>query len=252
MKTVVVLSDIQAPSHDARAVTAVTEFVKNFQPDELYCVGDEADSPEPSRWNKGRAEEYSKTLQSGLDKTSSIMENFKNALGDKPFHTMRSNHGDRIKNYITKYAPALDGLRALEYETLLGYDKFDITYHDRLWSFAPGWALAHGDEGNLSPTSGGTAISLAKRIGLSVVCGHTHRQGIQHNHVGYNGKINQRLFGVEVGHMMDLNKATYLSTGAANWQQGFGILYIRRGNVTPITVPIIGRSFTVEGQTYSW
>ena len=53
MKTVVVLSDIQAPSHDARAITAVTEFVKDYKPDELYCVGDEADSPEPSRW-KGK------------------------------------------------------------------------------------------------------------------------------------------------------------------------------------------------------
>lgn len=252
MKTVVVLSDIQAPSHDARAITAVTEFVKDYKPDELYCVGDEADSPEPSRWNKGRAGEYAKTLQSGLDKTSQIMGNFKKALGDKPFHTMRSNHGDRIEHYISKYAPALASLRALEYETLLRYDELDITYHNRIWQFAPGWGLAHGDEGNLIQTSGGTALSLAKRTGLSIVCGHTHRQGLQHSHVGYNGRISNRLFGVEVGHLMDLNKADYLTTGAANWQQGFGILYIRRGNVTAVTVPIIGRSFTVEGQTYAW
>ena len=252
MKTVVVLSDIQAPSHDARAITAIQSFVKDFKPDELYCVGDEADSPEPSRWNKGRAGEYTRTLQSGLDKTADIMEGFKNALGDKPFHTMRSNHGDRIAHYIDKYAPALAGLRELEYERFLRYDENDITYHDRIWSFAPGWALAHGDEGNLIQTSGGTALSLAKRVGLSVVCGHTHRQGIQHSHTGYNGRINQRLFGVEVGHLMDLNKADYLATGAANWQQGFGILYIRRTNVTPVTVPIIGRSFTVEGKTYAW
>lgn len=252
MKTVVVLSDIQSPSHDARAITAVTQFVKDFQPDELYCVGDEADSPEPSRWNKGRAAEYSRTLQSGLDKTSMIMENFKNALGDKPFHTMRSNHGDRINNYITKYAPALDGLRALEYEALLGYDRLDITYHDRIWSFAPGWALAHGDEGNLIQTSGGTALSLAKRIGLSVICGHTHRQGFQHFNEGLNGRVSRRLFGIEVGHLMDLSKADYLATGSANWQQGFGVLYIRRSSVTAVTVPIVGRSFTVEGKVYSW
>lgn len=252
MKRVIVLSDIQAPSHDARAITALQEFVADFEPDEMYCVGDEADSPEPSRWNKGRAGEYARTLQSGLDKTANIMQGFKEALGDKPFHVMRSNHGDRIAHYIDKYAPALASLRELEYERLLGYDENDITYHDRIWSFAPGWALAHGDEGNLISTSGGTALSLAKRIGLSVVCGHTHRQGIQHSHTGYNGHVNQRLFGVEVGHLMDLNKADYLKTGGANWQQGFGVLYIRRGNVTPVTVPIIGRSFTVEGETYAW
>jgi len=252
MKRVVVLSDIQAPSHDGRAISALQEFVADFEPDEIYCVGDEADSPEPSRWNKGRAGEYARTLQSGLDKTANIMQGFKEALGDKPFHVMRSNHGDRISNYIDRYAPALASLRELEYERLLRYDENDIKFHDRIWSFAPGWALAHGAEGNLIQTSGGTALSLAKRIGLSVVCGHTHRQGIQHSHTGYNGRVNQRLFGVEVGHLMDLNKADYLKTGGANWQQGFGILYIRRTNVTPVTVPIVGRSFTVEGETYAW
>ena len=252
MKRVVVLSDIQAPSHDGRAITTLYEFIRDFEPDELYCVGDEADSPEPSRWNKGRAAEYAKTLQSGLDKTSEIMEGFKESLGDKPFHVMRSNHGDRIGNYIDKYAPALAGLRALEYEELLRYGELDITFHDKIWQFAPGWALAHGDEGSLISTSGGTALNLARRIGLSVVCGHTHRQGIQHYNSGYNGKIHSRLFGVEVGHLMDIAKADYLTTGAANWQQGFTVLYIRRSNVTPVNVPIIGRSFTVEGETYAW
>ena len=190
MKRVVVLSDIQAPSHDGRAISALQEFVEDFEPDEIYCVGDEADSPEPSRWNRGRAGEYARTLQSGLDKTANIMQGFKEALGDKPFHVMRSNHGDRIAHYIDKYAPALASLRELEYERLLRYDENDITYHDRIWQFAPGWGLAHGDEGNLIQTSGGTALSLAKRIGLSVVCGHTHRQGIQHSHTGYNGLVN--------------------------------------------------------------
>ena len=77
MKRVIVLGDIQSPSHDAKAVAAITQLVSDYEPDELYCVGDEADSPEPSRWNKGRAEEYAKTLQKGLDTTSQIMEDFK-------------------------------------------------------------------------------------------------------------------------------------------------------------------------------
>lgn len=252
MKRVIVLSDIQSPSHDVKAVNAITQLVIDYEPDELYCVGDEADSPEPSRWNKGRAEEYAKTLQKGLDTTSQIMEDFKKALGDKPFHTMRSNHGDRIRNYINRYAPALASLRALEYETLLRYQELDITYHNRIWQFARGWALAHGDEGNTIQTSGGTALSLAKRAGLSIVCGHTHRQGIQHQHVGINGRVANRLFGVEVGHLMDLKKAKYLPTGSANWQSGIAVLYIHRTHVVPVLVPIINNSFTIEGQTYKW
>ena len=250
MKRIVVLSDMQIPYHDPRAIKLVQQFVKDYQPDELFCVGDEADSPEPSRWNKGSAGEYAGTLQAGLDKTAEIMKTFKEAIGDKPFHVMRSNHGDRIQHYVSRYAPALSSLRDLEYSKLLRYRENEITYHNKLWSFAPGWIMAHGDEGNLSRQAGGTALALARKTGSSVVCGHTHRLGIQHEHTGFNGKIQNRLYGVEVGHLMDLSQASYLNTGSANWQQGVAILYVDKGKVTPSIVPINGTSLIAEGKQY--
>lgn len=253
MKRIVVLPDMQIPYHDKKTVELMYEFVTDYEPDELFCVGDEADSPEPSRWNKGTAGEYAGTLQKGLDTTAEVMLNFKNALGDKPFHVMRSNHGDRIQHYIQRYAPALASLRELEYTKLLGYDKNEITYHDSIWSFSPGWAMAHGDEGNLIKTAGGTALSLARKIGSSIVCGHTHRLGLQHEHSGFNGKIQNRLYGLEVGHFMDLGKADYLKTGGANWQQGFAILYIDDNKkVFPSVIPVNNRKFVVEGETYGY
>jgi len=109
-----------------------------------------------------------------------------------------------------------------------------------------------GDEGRTNRTAGGTALTLAKQIGSSVVCGHTHKAGIQHEHTGYNGSIRNRLYGVEVGHLMDIKQAAYLGSTGANWQQAFVILYARRGNVTPVVVPINGRSFTVEGKVYEF
>lgn len=249
-KTVVVLSDIQAPEEDRKMVAAVQRFIKDYEPDEIYCVGDEADMPEPSRWNKGTAGEYSGTLQKGLDRTHEIMAGFREALGSKPFHLMRSNHGDRIRNYIDKYAPALNSLRDLQYEKILGYNELEIEYHNRIWQFTKGWALAHGDEGNLISTPGGTALSLAKRTGLSIVCGHTHRAGIQHYHTAINGRTTSRIFGVEVGNMMDMKKAKYLKFGGANWQQAFGILHINNGVVSPQVINVINNSFIVEGIRY--
>lgn len=250
MKRVVVLSDMQMPYHDKKVVKSVLEFVEEYQPDELFCVGDEADSPEPSRWNKGTAGEFAGTLQKGLDITADTMAAFKEAIGDRPFHVMRSNHGDRIQHYVNRYAPALASLRELEYSKLLRYRENEITYHDKIYQFAPGWIMAHGDEGNLIRTAGGTAMALARKTNSSVVCGHTHRLGIQHEHSGFNGKIQNRLYGVEVGHLMDLSKASYLNTGSANWQQGIAILYIDKGKVTPSLVPITNGSFVVEGQKY--
>ena len=251
VKRVVVLSDLQVPLHDREAIKKVIKFVKDYEPDELFCVGDEADCLAPARWSKGYAAEHS-NLQRDLDETTKIMGQFKGALGDKPFHLMRSNHGDRIQKYVEKYAPAFSTLRDLKYEKLLGYRELEITYHNKLWNFAPGWIMGHGDEGTSSRYAGGTALALAKKTGMSVVCGHTHKQGLLHHHTAYNSKVTSQLFGFEVGNLMDLKQATYLKGGSSNWQSGFGLLYIDRGKVTPVPVPVIGNSFTVEGETYRW
>jgi hypothetical protein len=52
--------------------------------------------------------------------------------------------------------------------------------------------------------------------------------------------------------MMDLKQATYLKGGSANWQTAFGLLYIDKGKVTPVPVPIQNNSFVVEGKVYKW
>jgi hypothetical protein len=251
MKRIVVLSDMQIPLHDKRAIKAVVKFVKDYQPDELFCVGDEADCLAPARWSKGYAAEHS-NLQRDLDETTRIMGEFRKALGDYPFHLMRSNHGDRIQRYIERDAPALASLRDLKYEKLLGYRDLEITYHNKLWEFAPGWVMGHGDEGPTSRYSGGTAMTLAKKIGMSVVCGHTHKLGYLHDNKSFNGRYVSNLYGFEVGNLMDLKQATYLKGGSANWQTSFGLLYIHKGKVTPVPVPIQNNSFVVEGKVYSW
>lgn len=253
MKRIVVLSDMQIPLHNKKAIETVVKFVKDYKPDELFCVGDEADCLAPARWSKGYAAEYS-NLQRDLDESHTIMKKFREALGDKPFHLMRSNHGDRIQRYVKRYAPALSTLRDLQYYKLLGYDKLKIIWHDKLWNFAPGWIMGHGDElsDSASSNGGGNALKLAKKTGMSVLCGHTHKMGILHSNQSYNGKLTNTLYGFEVGNMMNLKKATYLKGGSGNWQSGFGLLYIHEGKVTPVPIMMMNNSFVVEGKVYKW
>lgn len=267
-----VIPDLQVPFHDPAAVKAVCSFISEFQPDGILNVGDESDSPEPARWNKGMAEEYMGTFWENATLTNEVMQQIDDALRmgrrdvedpvfDLEHHVMRSNHGDRVLKYLSKYAPALVGKGSpLTIPRIYGYnepplsggDPLPIVYHERMWEFAPGWVLAHGDEGSLIRTPGGTALNLAKRIGASVVCGHTHKAGIQHHTTGFSGKTTQRLVGLEVGHLMKVSDAGYLKTGHANWQQAFGILYIRNRKVTPSLVVFDGRSFVAEGQGFRW
>jgi predicted phosphodiesterase len=248
-----ILSDLQVPDEDPKAVEAIAGWARRWKPDEVLCVGDEFDSPEAARWNKGYATEYAGTLDQNRLRTVRTLTLFREGpLGRVPFHLMRSNHGDRIRKYLERYAPALAGLPELQYEKLLRLDELGITYHEAPYEWAPGWLLAHGDEGSLIQTSGGTAMNLAQRWGKSVVCGHTHRMGIQHKHHVLGGRVTSHLFGVEVGHLMDMRKADYLRAGHGNWQQGFGVAYVEGRRVHVQTVPIIGRSFVVDGKEVSW
>lgn len=84
-KRVVVLSDLQIPYQDNKAVDATLDFIRYYKPDQLWCVGDELDAPEPSRWNKGMAGEYADTLQDSIDLTHDTMASYRKALGNKPF-----------------------------------------------------------------------------------------------------------------------------------------------------------------------
>lgn len=251
MRRYVIISDTQCPDQHRKAVSAVTDFIADWQPDVLLHVGDDIDSPETSRWNKGLAGEYARTLQAGIDDARQVHAGFRAALGaGKPFHLSRSNHTDRTEKYVRKYAPALSSLRSLRIEELLGYEDYGITYHRHVFEFTPGWVLAHGDEGGLSQTPGGTALSLAKRLNKSVIAGHTHRLGLQHETRGLAGKTTT-IFGMEVGNLMDMKKAKYLKTGSANWCMGIGLLYVDGKDVYPNMVPIkADGSFSVEGKTY--
>lgn len=183
--------------------------------------------------------EYEDTLQDSIDLTHDIMADLRAALGrNKPFIIQRSNHTDRIETYIRKNAPAFAPLRSLRVEQLLGYSDLGITYLHKMKELVPGWVMAHGDEASLSRTPGTTALGLAKKIGKSVVCGHTHRLALQHDTTGLNGKT-KTLFGLEVGHLMDIKQASYLTSGIANWQQGIGLLVEKNNKYTPYAVPII-------------
>jgi predicted phosphodiesterase len=239
MRKILVLSDIQYPYQDPAAIKAVLSLIKHEKPHELWCVGDELDAPQPSRWNKGMAGEYENTLQDDIDGLHNLMLDFRNALGwRKPFIVQRSNHTDRIETYINKYAPALRNLRSTKVEELIGYDELNIQYLHRFKELLPGWVMAHGDEGRAVQVPGSTALSLAKKLGKSVVCGHTHKLGLQHETTGLYGK-NKTLFGLEVGHLMDIRQASYLTSGIANWQQGVGMLIEHNRKVTPYAIPII-------------
>jgi len=241
-----VISDLQAPYQDSRAVAAVAAFIADRNLNSI-CVGDAMDAPQMSRWHRGARGEYAGTVGRDRNKTVQLLKDL------RVKHLTRSNHDDRLEKYIENFAPALSRdpeLPEFRLEHFLKLESIGCTFHREPWSPVPGWLLLHGDEGSLSQTPGTTALGLAKKTGMSVVCGHTHRLGLQHQAASFGGKILRQLWGLEVGHLMDLRQATYLKAGIGNWQQGIGVLVVDGKDVTPMAVPIKDGKFYFDGQVW--
>lgn len=239
-----VVSDIQYPLHDKRAVELAATIIADLGVDAV-CVGDELDNWQTSRWCRGRAGEYDGQLSRARDGVGGILSDL------RVTHVSRSNHGNtRLENYLEQHAPALAELPELSYERFMRFDDLGIEFHRDPFPVAPGWLMVHGDEGSLIKSPGGTALNIAKNWGYSIVCGHTHKMGVQHHHVAWGGRVRKELWGFEVGHLMDQTKAEYLKGGYGNWQQGIGVLVVEGKTVTPVMVPFRSGTAYFNGKTY--
>lgn len=244
MKIIPVISDLQVPFHDRRAVDAIATMIADREYEQVVCVGDVLDQYQISQWHRGRAGEYDGQLAKQRDVAVQVMVD----LGVTDLS--RSNHDDRLAKYVAEHAPGLSGLPELTLEEFLWLDEQEITFHRKPMKVAPGWVMMHGDESGNNRTSGGTALGIARKAGSSVVCGHTHKLGVQHDHPTMGGRITREVWGFEVGNLMDATKADYLKAGIANWQQGFGILVVDGKDVTPVPIPIRNGRFFWDGKTW--
>jgi hypothetical protein len=244
---------MQIPFHSKRHLDSLLNYVEYVKPD-LACVGDEVDVFQASRWTKGTAKEFEGTLQRDLNTAHQVLKDFRVAQGKKKtFWLQRSNHTQRLEDYIRKFSPAFSVIDVLRIEKLLGLDELGITYNRQLTEIAKNVLLAHGDEGRMFKDSGRTALDLAKRTGKNVICGHSHRQGIASESTGFGGRQSV-LWGMEVGNIMNLKSsgAGYLKEKIANWQTGFGILYVENGIVKPEVVPMDSKGrFIADGELWS-
>ena len=250
-KLIIVIPDLQVPYHDEGFIRSTRKFVKAMRASRTYRtvqvgqIGDLQDQPEVGRWNKGAAGEYAGTFWAGVRETRQVIR-------DYDFDWVKvGNHDRRVLDYIEKYAPALGGPESeITLESLFQIDPKRTKLHHKPFDMAPGWIAAHGDEGGLSPVSGRTAFNLVSRWGRSVVCGHTHRAGTVSTTIGVPGD-RRRLTGMEVGHGMDEESATYIKHGSPNWQQGLGLFVVDRGRTFEHLIMMDSDStFEWNGRTY--
>lgn len=252
-KRIVIISDTQIPYHHRKALKAVLRFVGDYQPDEVVQIGDLVDYPQPSRWNKDTRGEFEGSVYEDSDDAKRLFLEPLRGVYDGPVKVFEGNHDERPRVYLHKYAPALAGTRAFDFDVLCDFDGFGVERLPTFYRFAPGWIMTHGHKGGISLNriAGNTALRAAVKFDKSVIMGHTHRQGVLHETKGFDGD-GKTLTGVEVGHLMDPKLASkqYLKEGTANWQMGFAVATVDGRGVHVKNVPILSRKFEVDGEIY--
>ena len=244
MKKIVVISDLQVPFHDQRAVDNVAAFIRSFKPDQVITIGDEIDFQQISRWADGTPGWYEQTLGANRDETVSILRQL------KVTDVIRSNHTDRLYNVIMKKIPAFLSLPELRFEKFMKFDELGITFHKNPMAIAPNWIAVHGDHTPIKQLGGLSALEAARRHGKNVISGHTHRAGRSAFTEASGGRLGRVLHGVEVGNLMDFKQASY-TKGTANWQQAFAIMYVKGSNVQVDIIHIEKNgTFIVQGKVY--
>lgn len=248
MKRTVVVPDLQVPYHDPIAVKNVAAYIKAVRPDSVVTLGDEIDLPQISRWQESTPGWYEQTLAADRDEAVEVLWSLVEHTKDA--HMIRSNHTDRLYNVIMKKIPAFLALPELRFEKFLKLDELGITYHKKPYAVARGIIAVHGDEQSVKPQPGLTALEAARRHGISVICGHTHRAGQSAFTEASGGKIGRILRGWESGHLMDVRQAHY-TKGTMNWQQAF-IVIEEVGTNVQVSIINLEKdgTFVVSGKRY--
>lgn len=244
MKRIVIVSDLQVPFHDSVAVKNLAGFIKKFKPHQVVTIGDEMDMQELGRWSEGKAEWFAQTLDDNRNLTVDILWEL------QVTDMIRSNHTDRLYNQIATKIPALGSLPELRFERFMKMDELGIKFWKEPMPIAPNWVAVHGDHTPIKPQGGLSALEGARRRGKNVISGHTHRAGRSSFTEASGGRVGRILHGVEVGHLMDVRKASY-THGVMNWQQAFAIMYVDKKNVQ-VDVIYIEKdgTFVVSGKRY--
>lgn len=251
-KRFVIVSDTQMVYHDRKALKSVISFIGQYQPDEVIQIGDLMDFPSTGRWSKDSAAEFEGSVYRDCEVAKrDFLEPLREAYAG-PIKIIEGNHDLRPREYLKKYAPALADSGAFDFDVLLDFDGFGVEKAPDFYEFAPNTVATHGHLGGigLAQIAGNTAARASERFEKNVVMGHTHRLGIVSKTKGFDYKVTSQRFGFEVGHLMDMRKATYLKRATGNWQQGLGIVHVDGKHVRPEAVPIIGGKFVVDGRTY--
>ena len=197
------------PDYDNKRFTALGKYILKTKPDIIVCLGDFADMPSLSSYDKGtkgfEGRRYKKDVNAVIDaqeklfapiKSYNKRQAEKHQTRYKPkWHMTLGNHEDRI-NRATNANPELDGAISID----------DLQYKKFGWHLTPfkqaltlyGISFSHYFTGGVAGrpiSSTHVAHALVSKLHCSSVQGHSHL----YNHAEQTRPDGQKIFGLSGG-----------------------------------------------------
>ena len=216
-------------------------FLKDFQPDKIFILGDWMDFYNLSKFDQDP--KLFGQLQRELNLGHFYLEQIRKVCPKADGVFLEGNHEDRLRRWLWKN-PEIASLMDLNISALLGLEelRFHAIPYGDTFDYNGSLIVKHGDIVRMH--SAYTAKAELEKHGVSGISGHTHRLG-QFNKTDDSGQKLWQEAGCVCKMALPWSKNN-------NWQQGFVYAHMEtKGNRFHIvSVPIIKGRFFAEGKYY--
>ena len=188
------------PDYSNIRFSALGKFIAKERPEVIVCIGDMADMPSLSSYDRGtkgfEGRRYRKDVAAVIDAQEKLFAPIKKIRGYKPqLHMCLGNHEDRITRAINS-SPELDGTISIE----------DLKYEEFGWKVTPfkrcvtikGITFSHYFTSGVAGrpiSSVHIGYALVTKLHCSAVQGHSHL----YNHAEQTKPDGQKVFGLSAG-----------------------------------------------------
>lgn len=239
----VALNDLHVPYFDKKIFELILSFLKDYQPDEVFLLGDIIDFWMISKFRKDPSRVN--TIQKDLDTTRELLRRIRVTLQNAKITFLYGNHEARLKNFIFDKAPQLSNIKSLHLPFLLGLDELAIKHIDAPEGFIKRGDIVFTHGTVVSQDSAMTARRMLKRFGISVMHGHSHRGGSTYT---------TNLLGIRAAWenfcLCKMDLCYEWGYQIANWQQGFSTIDFIKNRFYVQQIPITKKKFVFGGRLY--
>ena len=235
---IVGLYDLHYPYQDDKALSIVSEIIKDVKPDTVI-LSEVLDFYKLSRFSQD--EKRANSVQSELDTWYDGAKELKSTAKDANWYFIPGNHEYRLESYL-RLNSELSSLRVLELDNLLRLGELGITRAQEIQYLNKELAWIHGNRYSVNPGSAVKSEAKTRGWQQSLIQGHEHKIGTFRQ----NGPL-RCIRGYSVG---CLCQDAWYDSSTTFWERGAIVVTIHNGDFEAELIRIVDNCAVFRGKVY--